>query len=81
MKKYICDVPECNNEAWYYRKIKVCSGYYTSTQSSSGTVEYTPFERPTVKEMDLCSEHYKMWCKATYLFYERDHVEKKEEGT
>lgn len=71
VKIYKCDVPDCNEEA-HKLDIDVCSGYYTSNKSPNcQKIKYEPFERPTIEKRDLCKEHFKLWCKATYLFYKR----------
>ena len=60
MKMIFCDVKGCKEEAFY--EIDVCIGWL---ESSNNTV-YKPFEKPTIRKRDLCSDHYKQWCIATY---------------
>ena len=72
MKKYFCDIPGCDEEA-YSHDIDVCDGYTSSSKSSGmDKIYYEPFERPSFKKVDLCKKHLKEWCKLTYqLLYNK----------
>lgn len=71
MKKTFCDINGCNEEA-EVEQIDVCVGWLSSSTDSSGTTAYEPFEHPDVRKRDLCSQHFRMWCKATYgIFHEQ----------
>lgn len=66
MKQYICDISNCEKEAIRYN-IDVCNGYMSSSGVyKSNKTTYEPFEKPSVQKYDLCKEHFKEWCKATY---------------
>ena len=65
MKKTFCDVHGCEKEAW--NDAECCYGYLSSSESSSeGKVIFKPFEKSDVNKKDLCLDHYRMWCEATY---------------
>jgi hypothetical protein len=49
-----------------YHNVSICHGYLVSSSNSTGTSSYSPFEHPNIKNVDLCEEHYKQWCMATY---------------
>lgn len=65
MKKYICDMLGCNENA-VRDNITICDGYTTVI----GDTTYKPFERSSIKRVDLCREHFKEWCKLTYSMYD-----------
>lgn len=71
MKKYYCDIPNCNEEAWE-RDLDVCNGYKLSSESRDGTIEYKPFEKPHLEKVDLCEKHFTEWCKLTYQLYKEN---------
>ena len=60
VKKTFCDIRGCKEEA--YHEVDSCVGWL----EQSGSEKYIPFQRSTVRKMDLCFDHYKIWCEATY---------------
>jgi hypothetical protein len=64
MKKTYCDVKGCGEEA--FNEVDSCMGWL----DSSGNEHFKPFQKPTVRKIDLCFFHYRVWCEATYsAFY------------
>jgi len=51
-------------------EILVCNGYSINERGDGYNIEYKPFEKPELKKIDLCDEHFKKWCKLTYSLYE-----------
>jgi len=64
---YKCDVQGCDwKSTWDIFTVKTCRGYADRINSE----KIRPFDRPNIEKMDLCREHYILWCKTTYeLFY------------
>jgi hypothetical protein len=60
VEKTFCDILGCKEEA--YHKVDSCMGWL----DESGSDKYLPFQRPTVRKIDLCPDHHKQWCIATY---------------
>jgi len=49
-----------------HEQVTACTGYKISTEGPLGKETYEPFDRPIVRQLDLCPECYKRWCEATY---------------
>jgi hypothetical protein len=60
----LCDATGCKKEA--YETVDACFSYTNSIEGPSGITTYKPFEKPSRRQVDLCPEHYTLWCKATY---------------
>jgi|WetSurMetagenome_2_1015567.scaffolds.fasta_scaffold1577779_1 hypothetical protein len=64
-----CDVPGCKKEASYKgHQIDVCSGFTTSREEPGQPKKtFEPFtEGLNIVKRDLCTQHLKEWCEATY---------------
>jgi hypothetical protein len=71
VQETFCDADACRGKRVpAYEKVKVCYSYTDYTESSfEGRKEYKPFEKCQVYEQDLCEDHYRLFCEATYKVF------------
>jgi hypothetical protein len=69
--KTFCDAPGCKEEVYGEDPVDVCSGFMTRREQPGKPPEdFEPFEKGvTIRKLDLCPKHRKLWCKATYYAF------------